>query len=104
MVNNKGQSIVIFVLVLPLLILFISYVFDVSNVQYERNKLNSIASVVKDSKSDNKCDIAVKNDKDLICTSDGNKITLKKRIKSIFGKILNKDYYDISVTIELGEM
>lgn len=104
MVNNKGQSIVIFVLVLPLLILFISYVYDISNVQYEKNKLNSVANLVKDSKADDKCSIAIMNDKDIKCVPTENKVTISKKIKSIFGRILNKNYYDISVTIELGEM
>ena len=31
MLNNKGQSIVIFVLALPIILLFISYVYDIVN-------------------------------------------------------------------------
>lgn len=104
MLNNKGQSIVIFAIILPLLLLFITYVYDVSSVQYEKNRINSIAEIAKNSVSEDKCSIVEKNDNKITCTKEGTKIILSKRIKSIFGRILNKTYYDISVTIELGEM
>ena len=109
MLNNKGQSLVIFVLVLPILVLFVGYSFDVLNTNYEKNKMENLSSMVEDSIDDGITDDEIrrlisKNDKSitiLISRKDDTvKVELSKRIKSIFGKIIGKEYYDIKVTAE----
>ena len=48
MLNNKAQSLVIFVLVLPILVLFIGYSFDVLNTNYEKNRIENLASMLEE--------------------------------------------------------
>lgn len=97
--NNKGQSIVVFVLVLPLIMLFVAYVYDISKVNYEKKKMKNIAELTEDN-FDSACEIVSENDKDIECNVTGNKLTLKKEIKSIFGKIIGNEIYKISVTVK----
>ena len=54
--NNKGQSLVIFILVLPLFFTIVFCIKDLFTVRYEKNKLRSLAQtsilyVMKDDKS-----------------------------------------------------
>ena len=44
MKNNRGQTIVVFVLFLPLLILFCAYVYDTVNANYEKNRIQNLAN------------------------------------------------------------
>ena len=101
MLNNKGQSLIIFILCLPLLLLFLTYVIDTVRVNYEKNKLESIIEISKEEETDKICDIALKNDKDLNCEISNNTVVLNKRIKSLFGKIIGKEYYNVKVSIKI---
>lgn len=109
MLNNKGQAIVIFIVLLPALLLFITYVFDVTSINYEQNKLNNIAVMIDEGliqstlKEDAVCDLVKQNDKDISCAiSHKNEklvIELNKKVKGLFIKII-KDDYNIKATIE----
>ena len=44
MKNNRGQTIVVFVLFLPLLILFCAYVYDTVNANYEKNRIQNLVN------------------------------------------------------------
>ena len=108
MLNNKAQSLVMFVLVLPILIVFIGYSFDVLNINYEKNKMENLSLMLNENIegiNDNEIkELISKNDKNIIVsiTRDDEiiKVELSKRIKSFFGKIIGKEYYDIKVTTE----
>ena len=109
MLNNKGQSLVIFVLILPVLIVFIGYSFDVLNTNYEKNRMENLSLMLKENLDE---DITDNEIKELISKNDANiivsitryeakvEVELSKRIKSLFGKIIGKEYYDIKVTTE----
>ena len=103
MLNNKGQSLVIFVIVLPILLLFISYVFDVITINYEKNRLNNIAVQIKDNVNTLKDDAIVilvnKNDKEIDVDIKENEIKLSKKIKGVFNKITKQEYYNINSII-----
>lgn len=103
MLNNKGQSLVIFVIVLPILLLFISYVFDVITINYEKNRLNNIAVQIKDNVNtltDDEIVILVnKNDKEIDVDIKENEIKLSKKIKGVFNKITKQEYYNINSII-----
>lgn len=103
MLNNRGQSLVIFVIVLPILLLFISYVFDVITINYEKNRLNNIEVQVKDNintlTDDEIVMLVNKNDKEINIDIKGNEIKLSKSIKGIFNKITNQEYYNINSVI-----
>lgn len=109
--NKKGQVLVIFVILLPLLLLFSAYVVDTTIINYNKNRLDNINKIVddyiKDKDGVNKSDIEdllKKNDKDIVIKNmdlDNNiDITLEKEIDSIFGKFIGKDKYIIKSNIK----
>ena len=83
MLNNKAQSLVIFVLFLPVILLFLIYVFDILSINYHQIKLDSITNiVVEEGKLDeelNVCELVKNNDSDIECIVSDKKIELKKK-------------------------
>ncbi|MGN1000998.1 MAG: TadE/TadG family type IV pilus assembly protein [Bacilli bacterium] len=106
--NNRGQTLVIFVLFLPIIILFIAYVLDVTNANYEKNRMQNLANMALESSKEfdeeNIKNIISKNDEDIDVDvkEENDKVQIKmvKRVKTIFGKIIGRDYYDVTVVIE----
>ena len=41
--NNKGQSLVMFILIIPIFLLIMTLVYDVGNAIYEKNKLSNVS-------------------------------------------------------------
>ncbi len=39
--NQKGQVLVVFILLIPLIILFMFYIYDIGNLYYQKSKLKS---------------------------------------------------------------
>ena len=107
--NNKGQVLVVFILVMPILLLLGTYIIDLTYLYYHSNKLNEINDlVIKEANTkklssqqvneyvklnDNEINIAVIN-----ITNEKIEITLQKEVKSLFGKIIGKDSYVLSST------
>lgn len=102
--NNKGQILVLFLLLMPVIIIFICFVIDSSIMYYEKNKLDSINNDILISiKDKNVKESEIKrlinlNDDDIKInriTIDKDKIIIEdeKEIDSIFGKFINKDSY-----------
>lgn len=102
--NNKGQVLVVFILIIPLLLLLGAYIVDTSYISYHTNKLNGINSlIINDAKEKNLTITEIEeyvsiNDKDieievLEVTSTKIEISLKKEIKSLFGNIIGKKSY-----------
>jgi len=109
MLNNKGQAIVIFIVLLPILLLFVTYVFDIASINYEQNKLNNIAIMIDEGliqeslNKDSICDLVYKNDEKISCVvkdeEDKLIIELSKKIEGLFIKIIDNDY-NIKATVE----
>lgn len=102
--NNKGQVLVVFILIIPLLLLGGTYIVDTAYISYHSNKLNGINSLVINSAVEKELtaieieEYIIKNDpnieiQSLIVTSNRIELTLKKEIKSLFGNIIGKDSY-----------
>lgn len=105
--NNKGQALIFFVLILPLLLLLASYIVDNTYIAYNTNKLNQINKLIVKDAVINKMtkeeikEYVEKNDKDIkidfmFVSSDKVELTLKKEIKSLFGSIIGKDHYTLT--------
>ena len=107
--NNKGQVLVIFVFLIPILVLVFAFVADYGNVLYHQNKLNSVNKTAliyaKNHKEDYDIEkvkeLVRKNDNEAIinkCEDKNKKITLvlKKSIKSYFGNIIGINNYNIT--------
>ena len=109
MMNNKGQTLVIFIVFLPLLLIIMATVIDVSLMYYEKNKLDNLNMMVTEYGINNLegnnleervKELVYKNDKnskiDKIEISESKIIIiLSKSTKSTFGKIIGLDEYKI---------
>ena len=104
--NNKGQTLVFFVILIPLVFIIFAVVFDYSYMVREHNRVSDIGKsglnyLLKDNKTKEEVEeVILKNDKTLKITfPKNNKISLEKNIDSIFGKIIGFDDYEIKVTL-----
>ena len=103
--DNKGQSLITFVLILPLIALFIAFFIDSSLAIMEKSKLEGIIndnmkiaidSNIRDAEEISKA-IKKNSDVDLIISinEDVLKINAKSKKKNIFGNIIKLPYYNI---------
>ena len=112
--NNRGQVLIIFVALIPVIILFFTFIVDYSLILYNQNKLNSVNKTalyyVRDKKDDYSVDkvrnLVIRNDNTvniLVCEEKNNTFTLKleKTIDSIFGRIIGRNTYTITSTYKL---
>lgn len=67
MINNKGQALVEFILIVPVLTIFILGIFDIGNVIYKKYQLENDLDYIVDLYEENK-------------TSDINNYILKEKI------------------------
>ena len=101
--NNKGQSLVLFVIIIPIIILLFVYLFDLANLTSEKIKLDSIAKTsITYLKEDKEIlevqNYIIKNDKEIkIIKINDTEIHLKKEVPSIFGKNIGFKSYKIEI-------
>lgn len=105
--NNKGQSLVMFICLLPILLLIVLAIVDISRMVIEKNKLNNINYIAISYYSSHKEDddvteriisLVKRNDEDIInvrINKDKNTIYLDKKIDSTIGKIIGISEYEI---------
>lgn len=113
LLNNKGQALVMFLLFLPVLLIALGFVVDISMMGYNSHKLDSINKLVlnemKDSEEIDKAkELIKKNDTDIIIVKfkdEDNYIYLKleKKINSVFGNIIGINSYDIVSNYKLNK-
>lgn len=112
--NNKGQTLVIFIILLPIFLALYAFVIDVGLMTYENVKLKNttksiLNSVVDKNKisEDNIKKLYKKNDINIenieIDISNEN-IIIKNDyyIDSMFGKILKIEEYEVSVNAKMN--
>ena len=101
-INNKGQSLVMFVLIIPIFLLILTLVYDVGNAIYEKDRLsntnyltieyglNNIDTVTENDLK-NLIEQNTSNLKYIYITIEKNQIEIKieKDAKSIIGKMFN---------------
>ena len=105
--NNKGQTLVIFVILIPLFVLILALVIDTSIMFYHKNRLNSINKTVVnysmnhiEANRDKILQYIKKNDEDIkveVLDMNEKTITLKlsKEIHSLFGNVVKIKSYTI---------
>ncbi len=103
--NNKGQVLVLFVLLLPVILLMVGIVTDTGMMLLEINKLDNLSKYIITYQSENPCDeicvqkLINKNDTNIqftLSTEDSlSIITLEKNMDSLFGKIINIKTYSL---------
>ena len=101
-INNKGQSLVMFVLIIPIFLLILTLVYDVGNAIYEKDRLSNTNYLTIEYGLNN-IDTVTENDlkslieqntsnlKYIYVTIEENQIEIKmeKDAKSIIGKMFN---------------
>lgn len=107
--NKKGGVLVTFIILIPILILLIGYVIELSTIGYQKKKITSvtksiIANCIDECKKD---DIIILYDKNSIYVENitienGSylRIKLDSKISSFMGNIIGKDEYIISIDIK----
>lgn len=101
-INNKGQSLVMFVLIIPIFLLILTLVYDVGNAIYEKDILSNTNYLTIeyglnniDTVTENDLKILIEqntsNLKYIYVTIEENQIEIKmeKDAKSIIGKMFN---------------
>ena len=107
--NNKGQSLAIFVIFVPVFIMMGTYVVDVSFAKYNERRLDNLNKQVinyglkhiDEEPYDNMVDLIYQNDSDIdfyeININNETKeisVTLSKSTKGFFGSIVGKEIYN----------
>ena len=105
--NNKGQSLITFVLILPILVLFIAFLIDSSLSIVEKSKLDGVVydnlkkSIEDDVHDIDKISEVIKNNIDadvtIIMDEDTIKINAKSKKNFVFGKLFKLSYYNLEV-------
>ena len=109
--NNKGQTLVIFIIMMPIILLIFTLVIDLGYVSKEKIKIDSTLRVIirsvleKETFSKEMIDDLIEKNEltyDNYKYSYENgllKINITKNIKSILGKIINTDIYKIEIKL-----
>lgn len=102
--NNKGQSLVIFIVIIPVIFIVFSFLSDYAYLVYSQNKYENISKdIIRSTLEEDKIrDLYQKNGYEVNNFKykiDNDKIYIQNsyEIKSIFGKIINLKYYNVSI-------
>ncbi|MBQ9011022.1 MAG: hypothetical protein IJ093_00020 [Bacilli bacterium] len=107
--NNKGQSLVVFVLLLPLIIILIALITDLGSLSVtKKNYENQVKSAIEyglkhlddenlNQKLTNLLEINIQAKTNINIENEIITITVTDKYKSIFSKVL-KNTYDINIT------
>lgn len=103
--NNRGQSLIMFVLVLPLLSMFIAFFIDSSLSIMEKNRLDGIITsnmkeaLNNDIRDEEKIKASIKKNESMdvlvSIVEDELRVIAKSNKQSVFGKLLNFNYYKL---------
>ena len=108
--DNKGQTLVIFIIILPLIILAMAFIVDTGIMIINKSKLDSTSKVIIDKYYDYEGDINLvvkeyldNNDINYesykVIREDNFRIEIKSKIDSIFGKVIGLKEYEIESNI-----
>lgn len=103
--NNKGQTLVLFVVMLPIILLGVCFFIDTGLIIYEQNRLEKLASEVVhyEEQLDDASKIETlikKNDKNITIEVKDKTFLLEKNVKSIFGQVIGMKEYHLKVEKE----
>ncbi len=103
--NNKGQSLVTFILILPIIVMVIAFVIDSTLSITEKNKLDGIitnnmkSAIENDIRDEEKIKNAIISNEDMDVlvgiVDDELRVFAKSKKESVFGKVLNFKYYNL---------
>ena len=107
--NNKGQSLVMFVVVIPIFLFLITLVYDVGRAVYEKNSLSNTSYMVIDYGLDNIDSVSEEELMNFIMMNTKNlsfmsldidagviEVILKKKISGVIGGIFGFDLVEVN--------
>lgn len=106
--DKKGQALVEFIIILPIMIFIMLAIVDYSSMSYTKNKLenitNEISSMYKNNETDEEINNYIKrNDKDIIFKIDKNDKYIKLKLEKKYNYItpgLDKIFKNNNIVIE----
>ena len=113
MKNNRGQVLVLFIMILPVIFIGVACIIDSSYMMYQKNRLDNINIDVLNSVKD-KVDLTEKDVLDLIYLNDAKIVNIDISIDdtitvdnyilidSIFGRIIGFDEYKVSSSVSVN--
>ncbi len=103
--NNKGQSLITFILLLPIIILVLAFLVDSSLMMLEKNKIDGViksnmkAALKSDIRDSNQIKDSIKKtaniDISVQINDDELKVNAISSKKSLFSKILNFSWHNL---------
>ena len=106
--NNKGQALVEFIIILPIMIFIMLAIVDYGNMGYTKNKLenitNEISNMYKNNETDEEINNYIKrNDKDIVVNINKNEKYIKVKLEKKYNYItpgLAKIFKNNNIVIE----
>lgn len=107
--NNRGQTLVLFVMLLPIMLLVMVLVFDIGKSIVEKQKLDNISFMIvsygiEHSKDDNiegtLKELVTLNYKDatdveILVKDDYVSVSLSGKVKGVFGNLVGKSFFEV---------
>lgn len=105
--NNKGQVLVLFVIMLPIIIFILFIVVDIGNIYLKKTEVCDITynaiSYLKDGKTNEEVVNLIKeNNKNIKVSIDNNIITSKLKVKSTI-KLYDLNIFEVSCSYKIDE-
>lgn len=107
--DNKGQTLVMFVVMIPIIALLITLVYDVGSAIYEKNRLSNTSYIVIEYGLDNVESISEGDIISLILKDTNNlsyisvnvdyneiEIVLKKKVRGVVGRLFGFDLIEVN--------
>lgn len=95
MINKKGQTLVMFLILLPVFIGILAFVIDYGIITYEKNKLNNLIDLSKDTNENIDELLKINNIEKYEKKEKNNCITITYYKNSLFGSIVGIKEYKI---------
>lgn len=102
--NNKGQSLVIFIIIIPVIFIVFSFLYDYSYIINSQNKYENVTRTILNStlEEDKIVDLYKQNGykvDDFKYKKENDKVYIQNsyKIKSVFGNIVNLKNYTVSI-------
>lgn len=103
--NNKGQVLVLFIIILPIIIFILFIIVDIGNIYLKKQELCAItrdaSTYLKDGKTEDQIlDLIKENNQNIKTTIKDNTITTTLKIKGII-KMYDLDIFEVNCSYKI---
>lgn len=104
MLNRKGQSLVLFIILIPIMIGIMAFVIDCGNAMIVKNETDNVIQMVLDVSLDKELELQdikelmdynLKNNNDVMIKSDSIYIKSSTKSEGIFSKLFGFNFFEI---------